>query len=120
MLSYKEMRAALKASPEHVKLKHFTTGFYETFCKAWQTKDWAEVYTTDFYNLEGFGYCVFLEVFNASLPRWCLTFTKMDAGYPIRIAEREIREDTEEAARSAGMDMMERFGADYLDVVQVA
>lgn len=120
MLSYKEMRALLKASPEHIRLKYFTDGFYKTFCDAWKRKEWAEVYATDFYNLESCGYCAFLEVFNASLPLWRLVFTKMDMGFPIRIAEREIREATEDAARSVGLDMMERFEADYLDVEKIA
>lgn len=120
MLDYKAMRAALKLSPEGIKLKYFTEAFYSIFCEAYTTKDWTPVFSTDFYNLDGSGYCAFLEMFNASLPRWRLVFTKMDAGYPIRIAEREISEATEEAARSAGLDMMKRFEADYLDVEKVA
>lgn len=120
MLDYKAMRNALKASPEGIKLKYFTANFYRIFCEAWQDGNWEPVFSTDFYKLDGFGYCVFLEIFNASLPRWRLVFTKMDAGYPIRITEREIRADTEDAARSAGLDMMKRFEADYLDVEKVA
>lgn len=120
MLDYKAMRDALKASSEGIKLRYFTKAFYSTFCEAYTTKDWTPVYSTDFYNLDSCGYCAFLEVFNASLPLWRLVFTKMDMGFPIRIAEREIREATEDAARSAGLDMMERFEVDYLDVEKVA
>ena len=68
MMSYKEMRAALKASPEGVKLRNFTEEFYRTFCEARRAGSWEAVYATDFYKLDGFSYCVFQEVFNSSLP----------------------------------------------------
>jgi len=119
MLDYKTMRAALKASPENVKLEHFTKAFYKTFCEAWKTKDWTSVLSTDFYVKEGFGYCVFLEVFTDSLPKWRLTFMKMDHGYPIDIGRTYIHEDTEELARKTGTEMLKNYGADRLEVVRV-
>lgn len=119
MLSYKEMRALLKASPEHIRLKYFTDGFYKTFCDAWKRKEWAEVYATDFYNLESCGYCAFLEVFNSSLPYWRLTFGKMDAGWPVDFRREYIHEDTEADAKACGDLMRQRFGADYVDVIMV-
>lgn len=119
MLTYKEMRAALKASPEGVKLKNFTEAFYSAYCKAWRNGEWEAVYATDFYNLDGFSYCVFQEIFYASLPRWRLTFIKMDQRWPMDIARLYIHEDTEEAAKSRGMAMLERFDADYVDVLKV-
>lgn len=120
MLEYKQMREVLRASPERLKLKYFTKAFYHTFCEAWKTKDWEPVHTTEFYTLEGFSYCVFLELFAASLPRWRLTFVKMDHGYPINIGQRYINEDTEAAAKSVGLGMLERFDADYVDVIKAA
>lgn len=119
MLDYKAMRALLKASPEHIKLKHFTEAFYKTFCDAWKRKDWAEVYTTDFYNLESYGYCAFLEVFNSSLPRWRLTFGKMEAGWSMDFRREYIHEDTEADAKEQGNRMLQHLGADYVDVILV-
>lgn len=102
MLNYKEMKEKLKESPENVSLRYFTQEFYKTFCEAWNTKDWTPVFSTDFYNLEGFGYCVFLEVFTWSLPRWELNFIRWDNGYPIQLGRTCINEDTEESARTLG------------------
>ena len=119
MLGYRAMKAALKASPEGVRLTYFTKKFYETFCEAWRTKNWSPVFSTEFYNKEGFSYCVFLEIFTASLPKWELTFIKMDHGYPVDIGRTYIHEDTKELAREIGTKMLKNYGADYLEVVRV-
>lgn len=120
MLDYKVMRNALKASPEKINLKHFTEDFYSIFCVAYATKDWTPVFSTDFYNLDGSSYCAFLEVFNASLPRWRLTFGKYDAfHWPIDIMRIYINEATEEAAKAQGQRMLEQYGADYVEVIKV-
>lgn len=119
LLDYKQMKEVLKASPERLVLTHFTKAFYETYCEAWRTGEWEPVYATDFYIKDGFSYCVFLELFNASLPRWRLTFIKMQAGYPSDIAQRYIHEDTEESAKARGLSMLEQFGAEYVDVIRV-
>lgn len=116
MLTYEKMRSVLEASPEGVNLTRFTESFYDTFCEARSAGNWEPVYSTDFYQMDGFSYCIFLELFNASLPLWRLTFYATDAGYPIRIAERTIRGDTEAEARAFGEEMKERFSAKYLDV----
>ena len=120
MMSYKEMRAALKASPERVKLRNFTEAFYRTFCEARRAGSWEAVYATDFYKLDGFSYCVFQEVFNSSLPRWLLTFGKWDQGWPVDIARRYIHEDTEEDAKATGEELLEEYGAQYVEVLKVA
>ena len=117
MLDYKAMRAMLKASPEPINMEYFTNGFYKTFCDAWKGRNWEAVYCSDFYNLDSCGYCAFLEVFYASLPRWRLTFGKMDAGFPIDIHREYIHEDTEESAKAQGNRMLQRLGADYVDVI---
>ena len=119
MLDYTAMRAALKASPENVKLEHFTKAFYKIFCEAWRTKNWTPVFLTDFYNKEGYSYCVFLEVFSASLSTWRLTFIKMVNGYPIDIGRTYVNEDTEDLARELGAEMMKIYGADRLEVIKV-
>lgn len=119
MLDYKAMRKLLKESPEGVKLRHFTEEFYQTFREARETGNWEPVYATDFYKLEGFSYCVFLEVFNASLPLWRLTFGKWDQGWPIDIARSYIREDTEADARTRGEEMMGKYNASYVEVEKV-
>ena len=46
MMSYKEMRAALKASPEGVKLRNFTEEFYRTFCEARRAGSWEAMLRT--------------------------------------------------------------------------
>ena len=119
MLDYKSMRALLKASSESIALKYFTNEFYKIFRDAWKRKEWDAVYETDFYNLDSCGYCAFLEFFNASLPRWRLTFGKMDAGFPVDLCREYIHEDTEADARAQGNRMMRHLGADYVDVVAV-
>ena len=120
MLDYKAMWKLLKASPEGIKLEHFTEAFYAIYCEAYTTKDWTPVYSTDFYNLDGSSYCAFLEVFNACLPRWRLTFGKYDAfHWPIDITRIYINEATEEAARAQGQQMLEQYGADYVEVTKV-
>lgn len=119
MLGYRAMRAALKASPEGVRLTYFTKKFYETFCEAWRTKNWSPVFSTEFYDKEGFSYCVFLEIFTASLPKWRLTFIKMDHGYLVDLGQTYIHEDTEELAREIGTEMLKNYGADHLEVVRV-
>lgn len=121
MLDYTEMRMALRASPENLKMSFFTKAFYETFCEAWKTKDWTPVFSTDFYIKEGFSYCVFLEIFSASLPKWKLSFAKLDHGYPINLGHTYIHEDTEDAARTLGLEMLKSYqGADHLDVTKVS
>lgn len=121
MLNYKEICRVMKSNLEHVKLKYFTKEFYETFCEAWKTKDWTPVFSTDFYIKEGFSYCVFLEVFSASLPKWKLSFAKLDHGYPISLGHTYIHEDTEDAARTLGLEMLKSYqGADHLDVTKVS
>lgn len=120
MLDYKAMRNTLKESKEQIKLKNFTKEFYVIFCTAFKSKDWTPVFSTDFYNLDGGSYCAFLEVFNASLPRWRLTFGKIDQGQPVDVAREYIREDTEEDAKTQGERMRGRFSADYVEIVKVA
>lgn len=61
----------------------------------------------------------FLEIFTASLPKWELTFIKMDHGYPVDIGRTYIHEDTKELAREIGTKMLKNYGADYLEVVRV-
>ncbi len=119
MLDYKAMRAMLKANPEPINMEYFTNGFYKTFCDAWKRKSWTVVYTTDFYNLDSCGYCAFLGLFNASLPRWRMTFGKMDAGFPVDLCQEYIHEDTEAAAKAQGNWMLRHLGADYVDVIAV-
>lgn len=120
MLTYKEMKDVLKADPNPIKMKYFTRNFYDAYCESRLTGDWEPVYATDFYNRDGSGYCVFQELFHASLPRWRLTFSKMDAGYPVDIARRYISADTEEEAKSYGLSWLEEFGADFVEVMRVA
>ena len=117
MLDYKAMRAMLKASPEPINMEYFTNEFYKIFRDAWKGRNWEAVYETDFYNLDSCGYCAFLELFNASLPRWRLTFGKMDAGFPVDLCREYIHEDTEESAKAQGNRMLQRLGADYVDVI---
>ena len=69
MLTYKEMRRRMELSPEHVKLTNFTRSFYQIFCDAWRGKNYRAVFETDFYIKDGFSYCVFLELFEESLPK---------------------------------------------------
>ena len=56
---------------------------------------------------------------NTSLPRWRLTFIKMDDGWPVDIARQYINADTEDAARAVGLGMLEQFKADYVEVMRV-
>ena len=120
MLDYKAMRNALKASNEQIKLRHFTKEFYATFCETYKSKNWTPVFSTDFYNMDGGSYCAFLEIFNASLPRWRLTFGKMDKGWPVDIGREYVHEDTEADAKAQGERMLEHYGAEYVDVMKVA
>ena len=57
---------------------------------------------------------------NTSLPRWRLTFIKMDDGWPVDIARRYVNADTEDAAKAVGLEMLEQFNADYVEVMKVA
>lgn len=119
MLDYKAMRNALKASREKIRLQHFTKEFYDAYCKAYKYGDWKPVFSTDFYNVDSGSYCAFQEVFNESMPRWKLTFGKYDSfHWPIEIAHIYTREDTEERARAYGRQMLERYGADYVEVAR--
>lgn len=88
--------------------------------RARRAGSWEAVYATDFYKLDGFSYCVFQEVFNSSLPRWLLTFGKWDQGWPVDIARRYIHEDTEEDAKATGEELLEEYGAQYVEVLKVA
>lgn len=120
MLTYKEMRRRMELSPEHVKLSNFTQSFYQIFCDAWRGKNYRAVFETDFYIKDGFSYCVFLELFEESLPKWRLTFSRTTYGYPMDIARRYIHEDTEEAAKARGQELLALYEANYVDVIRVA
>lgn len=119
MLDYKTMRDKLKASREKINLRYFTKEFYSIFCEAFKSQNWEPVFSTDFYNMDGGSYCAFLEVLNESLPRWKLTFGKYgDFHWPIEITSIYTRAETEEDAREFGRNMLERYGADYVEATR--
>ena len=119
MLAYEKMKELLRISPEPVALNYFTESFYKTFCTAYKTKDWSEVYATDFYILDSCGYCHFLEVYNSTLRRWKITIGIMENGYPVNTTQQYICEDTLDDAKAQVERMRKIFKADYAEIAEV-
>lgn len=79
MLDYKEMKAAIEQ--RHESVKYFTKAFYDTFIAEYrqvikdvingnETEDYATTKQSSFYNKNSCAYCVFLEIFYDSLPKF--------------------------------------------------
>ena len=58
--------------------------------------------------------------FSPVYAKWRLTFSRTTYGYPMDIARRYIREDTEEAAKARGQELLALYEANYVDVIRVA
>ena len=83
MLTYKEMKALLKASGE--RTSHFTEDFYNTFitekedsfanyCETGENLPLTKTENSDFYKLNGCAYCVMLEIIAEYQPTFKISF----------------------------------------------
>ena len=113
MLSFEEMKRALKAKQESTA--HFTEKFYNTYIEA-QTdvKMWETVKASDFYNKNSCGYCVFLEIFNDALPTFRIDIFVKDFSCDRLVSRKYIKAFNMEKARQEAEIIISRdFGNDY-------
>lgn len=127
MITYQEAKAKLKS--KDCSTKYFNKGFYDLFVsnhlsngedivKGIQSDyDFSPIFETNFYNKNSSSYCVWLEIFNYSLPQWRIDYFA-DAWSCSHISRQYQHFESKEIARAVGLVNMPD-NAKFIEVMKV-
>ena len=117
MLSFEEMKKAIQTQGENST--YFTKDFYNTYIAAQTNAEmWETVKSSDFYNKNSCGYCVFLEIFNDALPTFRVDIFIKDFYCDRLVSRKYIKSiNIEKAKQEAEIIINNYYGDDYFPEV---